>query len=106
MARRNIYLSDDLDRRAREARLNVSDVCQVAIGRALNGQACEDERQADNQLGRRLDWFEQRIGDIQGQVAEAGRDLKRFVLEAVAFFGVCVLLAFGLGYYLHRLSTA
>ena len=72
----------------------------------LNGQACEDERQADNQLGRRLDWFEQRIGDIQGQVAEAGRDLKRFVLEAVAFFGVCVLLAFGLGYYLHRLSTA
>jgi len=35
MARRNIYLSDDLDRRAREARLNVSDVCQVAIGRAL-----------------------------------------------------------------------
>ena len=34
MARRNIYLPDDLDRHARAAGMNVSQICQAAIAEA------------------------------------------------------------------------
>jgi hypothetical protein len=41
MARRNIYLTDDLDKRVRATidagQLDASDVCAAALGRALNG---------------------------------------------------------------------
>src|SRR6516164_1953905 len=108
MARRNIYLTDDLDKRVRTAidagQLDASDVCAAALGRALNGQEDGSEHQADvEQLGRRLDSIEQRLGQLPGQVS----DMKRVIVEAVAvIIGVCVLLVAGLALYLRPLSTA
>ena len=112
MARRNIYLTDDLDKRVRAAidarQLDASDVCAAALGRALNGQEDGSEHQADvEQLGQRLDSIEQRLGQIPGQVTAAGHDIKRVIVETAAvIIGVCVLLAAGLALYLRPLSTA
>jgi hypothetical protein len=108
MARRNIYLTDDLDKRVRAAidarQLDASDVCAAALGRALNGQEAGGEHQAvTDQLGSHLDLIEQRLGQLPGQVS----DMKRVIVEAAAvIFGVCVLLAAGLALYLRPPSTA
>jgi hypothetical protein len=56
MARRNFYLTDDLDQRVRAAGrdLNVSDVCQRAIGRELNiGDEFDDRLNKLDQLLQR-----------------------------------------------------
>lgn len=52
MAKRNVYLADNLEERVKRAledpstRFSVSGVCSKAIGAALNGEARGMERQA------------------------------------------------------------
>lgn len=80
MARRNIYLVDELDERVRLAlqdpgtRFSVSDVCAAAIGAALNGQAPEVEHQAvpaapAAALGE-LEQLARQLGDQAEQAAQ------------------------------------
>jgi hypothetical protein len=87
MARRNIYLTDDLDRRVRAAidagQLDASDVCAVALGHALNG----------HQAAAGPEVLEQRQEDsIAGQLAELERMLHQ-LNTAVGF----ALLLLGIG---------
>jgi Arc/MetJ-type ribon-helix-helix transcriptional regulator len=73
VARRNIYLTDPLDRRVRDAiqagKLDASDVCQRALGAALNSQppaqaaAPVEQHQAEPaaRLAGRLDTIERHL---------------------------------------------
>jgi hypothetical protein len=67
MARRNIYLTDDLDKRVRAAieagGLDASDVCAEALGRALNGQRAEAGQLGCGQSGR-LDVIEHQLHQL------------------------------------------
>ena len=69
MARRNIYLTDDLDRRVRAAietgQLDASDVCAGALGRALNGhQAADVELHHQAADPGRLEAIEGKLGQL------------------------------------------
>jgi len=74
MARRNIYLTDDLDQRVPAAidagQLDASEICAAALGRALNGQDDSDHQAVTDQPGQRLDSIEQRLGQIPGNRSE------------------------------------
>jgi hypothetical protein len=81
VARRHIYLSDDLERRVRDSDLNASEVCQEAIGRALNGgpwsweagpepEPIDGHQAAAPGLSGRLDTIEQLLTAHQEQHQE------------------------------------
>jgi hypothetical protein len=75
MARRNIYLTDDLDKRVRAAievgQLDASDVCAVALGHALNDhQAAAVEQHQALDTGR-LDAIERMVRQLSSAVGVA-----------------------------------